>query len=198
MDKYVSGLIHRYFRKLSTVGYANDDELMKLLAVVAIFDFTSRDYSGFLSFCDYKIIERALYNLVGGCELPYPQANNTLSIMNKLHLGDLSLLANRVNSMNEYVLAYSENNTEKQKQQDDRLDVLEDQHDIPHPEYDEDPEVEYGAKMKKRDAAHAGRPQRRKPKPHCTTKYGEHFHRPEPYEYRYDKPDCPCKNLRWR
>lgn len=194
MDRYISSLIRRYYSKLSLVGYAKDAELMRLLAVIAISDFTSRDYKGFLRPCDHKVIERALYNLVGGCALPYPKINNTTSIMKKLHLGDVGNLADRIDSLNEYLLAYTTNNSDKQRQQDKRLDILEDEHNIEHPEYGDD-EEEYGAKMKKRDAAHASGKHCR---PHKNTKRGK-----LPFKPQYDddwgiEPFCPCNKFRRR
>lgn len=194
MDEYVKDMLNRYFWKLSQVGYAKDKEVMRLLAVTIIQGVAAHDYRGFITGCDRKIIERALYNLTGGCALPYPKINHN-GIMNKLHLGDISELAARVEELDEYVLAYSDNNKAKQKQQDERLDALEDKHDIEHPEYNEDDEAEYGAKIEPRDRGHVetigcgGS--------HCD-EHGIHHHAPEPYVYDYPFDDCGCRGGRWR
>lgn len=194
MDEYVKDMLNRYFWKLSQVGYAKDKEVMRLLAVTMIQGMAAHDYRGFITGCDRKIIERVLYNLTGGCALPYPKINHN-GIMNKLHLGDISELAARVEELDEYVLAYSDNNKAKQKQQDERLDALEDKHDIEHPEYNEDDEAEYGAKIEPRDRGHVetigcgGS--------HCD-EHGIHHHAPKPYVYDYPFDDCGCRGGRWR
>lgn len=195
MDKYLNDMLNRYFFKLALVGYARDSEVTRLMGVVIIEEMVTRDFRGFLTECDRKIIEQALYNLTGGCVLPYPKINDQ-RIMNKLHLGDISELASRVEELNDYVLAYSENNKTKQKQQDERLDTLEDEHKIEHPTYDEDDEMEYGAKRKPRDKGHVEKMGCRHM--HCTTRDNHHFHKPERYEYDYPYDDCGCKNRRWR
>lgn len=153
MDGYVSDMLHRFFWKLSETGRATDKEVARLIGVEMIQDFTSRDYHGFLTPCDIKTVERALYNLTGGCALPYPRINDK-PIMNKLRLGDMSELAGRVESLEDYVSAYTANAKVKQKTQDGRLDKLEGIHGIETPEYDEDDEVEYGAGRKERDKGH--------------------------------------------
>lgn len=194
MDEYVNDMLHRYFRKLSETGYARDTEVMRLIGIEMIQEYAGHDYRGHLDRCDMVVIERALYNLAGGCALPYPKINSK-PIMNKLRLGDMSEMAGRLEDLSDYVLAYTTNAKGKQKQQDERLDKLEGFHDVDNPEYDEDDEIEYGAGRKARDRGHVekigcGHGCRKDSR-------GRHACRPEPYRpVPYNT--CGCMNRRWR
>lgn len=189
-------MLHRYFRKLSQTGYARDSELARLIGVEIIQDYVCHDYRGYLDRCDRVVIERALYNLTGGCALPYPKINNK-PIMNKLRLGDMSEIAGRLEDLSDYVLAYTTNAKEKQKQQDGRLDTLEDFHNVEHPEYDEDDEVEYGSKRKARNRGHVermgcGHGCRKDNRDRLVCE-------PEPpRRHHHHDHHCGCMNRRWR
>jgi len=64
--------------------------------------------------------------------------------MSRLHLGDISELAYRVGALEDeqdFITERQNRAIAKHRQQDGRLDRLEDEHDIDHPEYAED---EYG------------------------------------------------------
>lgn len=195
MDEYINDMLHRYFKKLSMVGYANDDEVERLLGVIIINEFVRNDYRGFLDSRDRKIIERALYNLTGGCALPYPRINHR-NIMNKLRLGDISELAGKVEMLAETATAFMENSKTKNKQQDERLDALEDFHDIEHPEYDEDDEKEYGAGRTPRDKGHVETKGCRAPE--CIDDRHRLVSMPLPPPPPPPYPECGCVKLSWR
>ena len=65
-------------------------EMMRLIGIEMIQEYAGHDYRGHLDRCDMVVIERALYNLAGGCALPYPKINSK-PIMNKLRLGDIQV-----------------------------------------------------------------------------------------------------------
>jgi hypothetical protein len=61
-------------------------------------DFVYTDYRGFLSKDDYRLIERALNCLFGStCLIPYPDYLK----MGKLHLGEITEVAQRVKTLEE-------------------------------------------------------------------------------------------------
>lgn len=96
MDEVVYNSIVRYFSTLSNLGYISYDDVNSLLFLTAIQEFIYKDFRGFINENDYREIEKALYKVFGtSCLVPYPEyCNNT--DMNKLHLGDISELAHRV------------------------------------------------------------------------------------------------------
>lgn len=195
MNDYLSHSLHRHFRKLSMTGYAPDAELSRLLGVVIITDFVSKDYRGFLTPCDMRVIERALYNITGGCAQPYPKVNRR-PIMNKLRLGDISEMAGRLELLTGTVEAYTANAKAKQKQQDGRLDKLEGFHNIESPEYDEDDEKEYGAGREPRDRGHVETKGCHEPV--CKDGRGRLVAAPLPPPPPVPIHDCDCVKLSWR
>lgn len=197
MLDYINKQIHKYFKRLSIAGYEKDDDVMRLLCVIFISDMVGNDFNGFLDECDREIIEKAIYNLTGGCILPYLRINKT-NAMNKLHLGDISSLAERVNDMNDYMQGFAANVKRKNKQQDNRLDKLDENAGNEIPEYDEDEEVEYGSGKKIKQngrTVYVGCSKRpcKRHKSMCGHRdYDDtyHYH----YHYHRDWDDCNCRD----
>jgi hypothetical protein len=96
MDSIVYNSITSYFNNLKNLGYTNYNDVFNLLFLIAIQEFIYNDFRGLITEEDYRLIEKALYKIFGtSCLVPYPNyCNNTT--MNKLHLGDITELANRV------------------------------------------------------------------------------------------------------
>lgn len=96
MDEIVYNSIVRYFSTLSNLGYISYEDVNRLLFLTAIQEFIYKDFRGFINEDDYREIEKALYKVFGtSCLIPYPKYCNNAD-MNKLHLGDISELAHRV------------------------------------------------------------------------------------------------------
>lgn len=96
MDEIVYNSIVRYFSALSNLGYVSYEDVNSLLFLTAIQEFIYKDFRGFINEDDYREIEKALYKVFGtSCLVPYPEYCNNAD-MNKLHLGDISELAHRV------------------------------------------------------------------------------------------------------
>ncbi len=86
----------RYFSALSNLGYISYNEVTKLLFITIVQELIYKDFMGIITEDDYREIEKALYKIFGtSCLVPFPNyCNNT--DMNKLHLGDISELAYRI------------------------------------------------------------------------------------------------------
>ena len=96
MDEIVYNSIVRYFSTLSNLGYISYEDVNSLLFLTAIQEFIYKDFRGFINEDDYREIEKALYKVFGtSCLVPYPEYYNNAD-MNKLHLGDITELAHRV------------------------------------------------------------------------------------------------------
>lgn len=96
MDEIVYDAITKYYTILSKLGYYNYKDVYKLLLLCFYKDFTMSDYRGRISREDYYAIEKALYCLFGSnCLMPYPDYLK----MGKLHLGEITELAQRVKSL---------------------------------------------------------------------------------------------------
>ena len=96
LDEIVYNSIVRYFSALSNLGYVSYEDVNSLLFLTAIQEFIYKDFRGFINEDDYREIEKALYKVFGtSCLVPYPEYCNNAD-MNKLHLGDISELAHRV------------------------------------------------------------------------------------------------------
>lgn len=96
MDEIVYNSIVRYFSTLSNLGYVSYEDVNSLLFLTAIQEFIYKDFRGFINEDDYREIEKALYKVFGtSCLVSYPEYCNNAD-MNKLHLGDISELAHRV------------------------------------------------------------------------------------------------------
>lgn len=93
MDKMIYESLRRYFHTLELKGYMSYPNVEKLLILIFFKDFMSHDYKGILTYEDYHIIEKALNCLYGTtCLIPYPDYVK----MGKLHLGEITELADRV------------------------------------------------------------------------------------------------------
>ena len=98
MDEVVYNALISYFHALELKGYIPYPQTIKLLVLCFYRDFVYNDYRGVLSKEDYQLIERALNCLYGTtCLIPYPDYLK----MGKLHLGEITEMAYRVNTLEE-------------------------------------------------------------------------------------------------
>lgn len=96
MDEMIYNALSQYFAVLKKTGYYKYADVMKLLVLIFYNEFVFSDYRGKLSKADYQLIERALNCLYGtSCLIPYPDYLK----MGKLHLGEISEMAQRVKTM---------------------------------------------------------------------------------------------------
>ena len=96
MDEMIYNSLSQYFAVLKKTGYYKYADVMKLLVLIFYNEFVFGDYRGKLSKADYQLIERALNCLYGtSCLIPYPDYLK----MGKLHLGEISEMAQRVKTM---------------------------------------------------------------------------------------------------
>ena len=98
MDNILYDSLGRYYHALELQGYMSNRHAQKLLLLIFYRDFTLTDYRGLLSKDDYHLIERALDCLWGSsCLIPYPDYLK----MGKLHLGEMTEVAQRVKTLEE-------------------------------------------------------------------------------------------------
>lgn len=96
MDKIIFNALEAYYNALEKKGYMADIYWKKLLVLIFYRNFVFGDYRGFLSKEDYLLIEKALECLWGTvCLIPYPDYLK----MGKLHLGEITELAQRVKAV---------------------------------------------------------------------------------------------------
>ena len=96
MDSILYEALGSYYHALELLGYQSFEKSQKLLLLIFYRDFVFHDYNGLLSKEDYRQIERALDCLWGStCLIPYPDYLK----MGKLHLGEMTELANRVKTL---------------------------------------------------------------------------------------------------
>ena len=96
MDNFIYSSISQYYDALSKLGYHKYGDVFKLLVLTFFRDFTFEDYRARLSREDYHEIEKALNCLFGSsCLIPYPDYLK----MNKLHLGSMTEMAQRVKTL---------------------------------------------------------------------------------------------------
>lgn len=96
MDEMIYNALSQYFAVLKKTGYYKYADVMKLLVLIFYNEFVYGDFRGKLSKTDYQLIERALNCLYGtSCLIPYPDYLK----MGKLHLGEISEMAQRVKTM---------------------------------------------------------------------------------------------------
>ena len=96
MDKIIFNALEAYYNALEKKGYMADIYWKKLLVLIFYRDFVFGDYRGFLSKEDYLLIEKALECIWGTvCLIPYPDYLK----MGKLHLGEITELAQRVKAV---------------------------------------------------------------------------------------------------
>lgn len=98
MDELIYDALSSYYNALELKGYMSQKDSEKLLVLIFIRDFVFNDYRGLISKEDYYLIERALDCLYGTtCLIPYPDYLK----MGKLHLGEMTEMANRVKTLEE-------------------------------------------------------------------------------------------------
>lgn len=96
MDEIVYEALVKYYHALELKGYMNAGHSFKLLVLSFYKDYINQDYRGLISKEDYRLIERALECIYGtSCLIPYPDYLK----MGKLHLGEMSELAQRVTNL---------------------------------------------------------------------------------------------------
>ena len=96
MDKIIFNALEAYYNALEKKGYMADIYWKKLLVLIFYRNFVFGDYRGFLSKEDYLLIEKALECIWGTvCLIPYPDYLK----MGKLHLGEITELAQRVKAV---------------------------------------------------------------------------------------------------
>lgn len=90
--------LSKYYYALEVKGYMSKAHSTKLLVMAFYWDFMYNDYRALLSKKDYCLIERALDCLYGtSCLIPYPDYLK----MGKLHLGEMTEMAQRVKTLEE-------------------------------------------------------------------------------------------------
>ena len=96
MDNIVYNTITDYYKLLQKRGYNSPTDTRKILVLCFYWNFMAHDYRGLISREDYLLIEKALNCLYGStCLIPYPDYLK----MNKLHLGSMSEMAQRVKTL---------------------------------------------------------------------------------------------------
>lgn len=112
MDEFVYNAFCQYFTALSKLGYYRYKDVYKLLVLSFIKDFVYNDYRGLISRDDYHTIEKALKCLYGTtCLIPYPDYLK----MGKLHLGEMTELAQRVQNLDDRVTALESEDTQEEE-----------------------------------------------------------------------------------
>ena len=100
MDNLLYSALSSYYNALSKKGYMAHHHALKLLVLIFYRDFVYHDYGGLISEKDYKQIEKALNCLYGStCLIPYPDYLK----MGKLHLSEVTELAQRVKALEEAI-----------------------------------------------------------------------------------------------
>ena len=98
MDKILYSSLTSYFHTLELKGYMPWKDIQKLLILGFYRDFVFSDYRGIITSENYLLIEKALDCLYGTtCLIPYPDYLK----MGKLHLGEITEMANRVKTIEE-------------------------------------------------------------------------------------------------
>ena len=96
MDEIIYEALSSYYATLGNLGYLPANQAKKLLVLCFYRDFVFNDYRGLISAEDYKLIEQALDCIFGStCLIPYPDYLK----MGKLHLGEITELATRINTV---------------------------------------------------------------------------------------------------
>ena len=102
MDEIIYNALTSYYNALEKLGYMSNSQAQKLLLLSFYRDFVFNDYRGLISREDYQLIERALNCLYGTtCLIPYPDYLK----MGKLHLGEVTELAQRVKNIEDTEVA---------------------------------------------------------------------------------------------
>ena len=124
MDEMVYDALDSYFHALSLKGYMPYKDAQKLLVLSFYRDFVFGDYRGLLSREDYLLIERALDCLYGStCLIPYPDYLK----MGKLHLGEITELAQRVKTVENSPVLKLASDVENKETESDVLVLVEEE-----------------------------------------------------------------------
>ena len=105
MVNQVYTAITKYFGHITNTGYMRQDNVNKLLLLIAVYNLLDNDFRALVSEDDYKLINNALYCLYGStCLIPFPDYYNNKA--NSMYKGSISELAHRVavteSTLNEY------------------------------------------------------------------------------------------------
>lgn len=96
MDEILYEALTKYYHALENGIYMEDPHTRELLVLCFYRDFVYNDFRGLLSKENYSLIDKALDCLFGtSCLIPYP---NYIE-MGKLHLGEMTELAQRVKNL---------------------------------------------------------------------------------------------------
>lgn len=106
MVNQVYTAIIKYFGHITNTGYMRQDNVNKLLLLIAVYNLLDNDFRAWVSEDDYKLINNALYCLYGStCFIPFPDYYNNKS-NGVMYKGSISELAHRVDiaesTLNEY------------------------------------------------------------------------------------------------
>lgn len=98
MENFVYNSINKYFNVLIKMGYVKDKTVEDLVVLIFYYHLLYDDFRGYITKEDYRSIEKALNCLYGtSCLIPYPDYLK----MGKLHLGEMTELAQRVKNLEE-------------------------------------------------------------------------------------------------
>ena len=106
MVNQVYTAITKYFGHITNTGYMRQDNVNKLLLLIAVYNLLDNDFRALVSEDDYKLINNALYCLYGStCLIPFPDYYNNKA-NRVMYKGSMSELAHRVaiveSTLNEY------------------------------------------------------------------------------------------------
>lgn len=106
MVNQVYTAITKYFGHITNTGYMRQDNVNKLLLLIAVYNLLDNDFRALVSEDDYKLINNALYCLYGStCLIPFPDYYNNKA-NRVMYKGSISELAHRVavteSTLNEY------------------------------------------------------------------------------------------------
>lgn len=106
MVNQVYTAITKYFGHITNTGYMRQDNVNKLLLLIAVYNLLDNDFRALVSEDDYKLINNALYCLYGStCLISFPDYYNNKA-NRVMYKGSMSELAHRVaiveSTLNEY------------------------------------------------------------------------------------------------
>lgn len=118
MDEYLYNSLSHYYKVLGKLGYYKYADVKKLLVLIFYNDFVYNDYRGLITRADYLLIEKALNCLFGtSCLTPYPDYLK----MGKLHLGEITEMAQRVKAIEDTSVVKVINDTSEELDTDIRI-----------------------------------------------------------------------------
>lgn len=129
MTKVINDILDRYFRLLSSTGYLNYSSVYDILFLIAVEEFTSHDYDGYLDDSDYRSIQNAIYKIFGThCIIPFPKH---CCCMDSLHLSDVSYMRRDIEDLKDRMSDVENTKVVKTKEGDSWIEV--DDVEIKHP-----------------------------------------------------------------